>query len=143
MPAQEKSAGIVVFREDRKRLYLLLDYGKHWDYPKGHLEAKETPLDAARRELKEETGIDEVQIIPGFARQITYFFREKKKGVVRKTVVFYLGRTSVTEIKLSEEHVGFAYLPYAEARQRLTFPSARQVLDEAEKFLEGGKIITA
>jgi bis(5'-nucleosidyl)-tetraphosphatase len=143
MSIPQQSAGFVVFRREKnagERLFLLLDYGKHWDYPKGHLEAKETPLDAARRELTEETGIEEIQILPGFARQITYFFREKKKGVVRKTVVFYLGQTSVTEIKLSEEHVGFAFLPYQEARRRLTFPSARQVLEEADKFLEDAKM---
>src|SRR5271156_3659991 len=101
MPVEEQSAGVVAFRveEGGGRLYLLLDYGRHWDFPKGHLEAGETPIEAARRELKEETGVGRVEILPNFAAKISYFFREKRKGakgkssvLIHKTVTFFAGR---------------------------------------------------
>ena len=45
---REFSAGFVLFRETPEGIrFLLLDYGKHWDYPKGHLEEGETAWQAA------------------------------------------------------------------------------------------------
>jgi bis(5'-nucleosidyl)-tetraphosphatase len=131
----ERSAGFVLFRDGQPRLYLLLDYGHHWDYPKGHIEDSETPMAAALRELKEETGITGAEVISGFAQEIAYFFRHKKKGLVRKTVTLFLARTQSAKVTLSDEHTNFAFEPYEQAIKRLTFPSARQVLKKAEEFL--------
>jgi len=143
MALEEQSAGIVAFRvdEDGQRLYLLLDYGHHWDFPKGHLEAGETPIEAARRELKEETGVGRVEILPDFAAKISYFFREKRKAakgkssvLIHKTVTFFAGQIDTDKIKLSDEHVGFKFLPFEKALKRLTYPTARQVLRQVEKY---------
>jgi bis(5'-nucleosidyl)-tetraphosphatase len=139
MAQPEQSAGLVVWRSDDKpphqRLYLLLDYGHHWDYPKGHLEKGETPVQAAVRELEEETGITDVTLAEGFARQITYFFRDKKKRLVRKSVVFFIAQTKTSEVRISDEHVGYLFAPFDEAVQRLTYATAKQILREADAFL--------
>jgi bis(5'-nucleosidyl)-tetraphosphatase len=132
---QERSAGFVLFRAGPPRLYLLLDYGRHWDYPKGHIEDGETPMAAALRELNEETGITDPNVIDGFAQEIAYYFREKKKGLVRKTVTLFLARTDAARVTLSDEHTNYAFEPFERAVKRLTFPSARQVLKKAEEFL--------
>jgi 8-oxo-dGTP pyrophosphatase MutT (NUDIX family) len=135
MAAQEESAGFVVFQQAENRLYLLLDYGHHWDYPKGHLDPGETPMQAALRELKEETGIGDATVIDGFGQEISYFFRDKKKGLVRKKVTFFLARIETDQVKLSREHTGYAFEPFEAAVKKLTFPSAREVLRKAEEFL--------
>lgn len=139
MVHQEQSAGLVVWRNDdqppHQRLYLLLDYGHHWDYPKGHIESEETPSQAALRELDEETGITDAKLASGFARQITYFFRDKKKRLVRKTVIFFIAQTATIDIRISDEHVGYVFAPFADAVKRLTYPSAKQILREADAFL--------
>ncbi len=133
----ERSAGVVVFREDAAgRLFLLLDYGSHWDYPKGHVEDGETDRDAALRELAEETGIRDVQLVEDFKKEIVYFFRSPKGRLVRKTVVFFLASTTVREVLLSHEHVGYAWLTAEEAGQRLTYPTARDVFHAALSFLK-------
>jgi len=139
MAERQHSAGLILFRRLPRRRYLLLDYGKHWDYPKGHLEAGETPVAAAMRELAEETGITQAVILPGFARQIEYYFRDKKKRLVGKTVVFFLAETEAEDVTLSDEHVGFEFLAYEVAMKRLTYASARQVLREAEAFLNAAQ----
>ena len=82
MPAA-RSAGVLVYRiPPRKKVpeFLLLDYGRFWDYPKGHVEKGEDDKTAALRELTEETGIEEVELHDGFRHEITYFFRDRKKG---------------------------------------------------------------
>lgn len=133
---REFSAGFVLFREEKKggrRLYLLLDYGEHWDYAKGHLEEGETAWQAAVRELREETGIRQVDRVGRFERDMHYVFSSPKKGRVHKTVTYFLGRTRVSEVKVSEEHEGSAWLGYVEAMERLTFDNAREILRAAEE----------
>jgi bis(5'-nucleosidyl)-tetraphosphatase len=74
MIAFEKSAGAVVFRKTDKGIkYLLLKYRNgHWDFPKGHIENGETEEETMRREVREETGIDDLKIVPGFIENFRY-----------------------------------------------------------------------
>src|SRR5687768_4242905 len=145
MPTRsERSAGVIVFRSDPSapggRVFLLLDYGRFWDYPKGHVEKGEDDETAALRELVEETGIKDASLVLGFRHEIQYFFRDKRKGLIRKTVVFFLAETSRKRIRLSHEHEGSAFLPFDAARKRLTYASARAVLDAAATFFGAKKV---
>jgi bis(5'-nucleosidyl)-tetraphosphatase len=134
---QEFSAGFIIFRKTPNGpLYLLLDYGKHWDYAKGHLEEGETAWQAAVRELREETGIRQVDRVGRFQRDMHYIFRSPKKGLVHKTVTYFLGRTREENVALSHEHEGYAWLPLDEALERLTFDNAREMLRAAAETLE-------
>lgn len=61
MNAQKLSCGVVVVRESESGwVTLLLRAYHHWDFPKGIRESGEDPLNAALREVKEETGIEEL-----------------------------------------------------------------------------------
>jgi 8-oxo-dGTP pyrophosphatase MutT (NUDIX family) len=134
---QEFSAGFILFRSTAQGpRFLLLDYGKHWDYAKGHLEEDETAWQAAVRELREETGIRQVDRVGRFQRDMHYVFRSPKKGVVHKTVTYFLGRTRAEKVTLSDEHSGFAWLPLEEALDRLTFDNAREILRAASDALK-------
>jgi len=139
----EKSAGAVIFREkEGKNFYLLLHYPgashrskkDYWDFPKGHIEKGETEKEALTREIFEETGIKDIQILEGFKKTIKYFFRWQGKTIL-KFVVFYLVKTKEEEVKISFEHIGFEWLPFKEALERLTHKTAREVLEEAHNFI--------
>jgi len=135
------SAGLVLFRMvEGERFYLLLHYPHgHWDLPKGKIEEGESKQEAALRELKEETGLD-AQILDGFEEQISYIFRERDE-LIEKTVYFMIGQTESEEIKLSHEHVDFAWLPYNQAEGQLTFANAKEILKKSDLFIRRrGKI---
>lgn len=139
MPVRvERSAGVLLYRLDKSHAphFLLLDYGKYWDYPKGHVEKGEDDLAAATRELAEETGITHPDFDPDFRHEMTYFFQHRKKGLIKKTVVFFLARTKATEVKISHEHVGAEFLPYEAALERVTYKNAKEALRAAKAFLD-------
>ena len=136
---KEKSAGAIVFRKDKEPIYLLLHYeAKHWDFPKGNIEAGETDIDTVKREIEEETGIKDIEIVNGFKEKIQYYFKFKG-DLINKTVIFYIAKTSTKQVKLSFEHIGFEWLPYSEAIEKLTFKNAKEVLEKANKFLKRHK----
>ena len=133
----ERSAGAVIFRKGAKEpFYLLLHYEEgHWDFPKGHIEPDEKIAQTIRREIREETGIIRLTFFPGFKETIRYFFWAEKKRIL-KFVVYYLARTPQKEVKLSSEHVGYEWLPFPEAHQRITFATGRKVLKKAHTHLK-------
>jgi 8-oxo-dGTP pyrophosphatase MutT (NUDIX family) len=136
--ARERSAGVLLFREDphEGRLFLLLDYGRYWDYPKGHVEKGEDDHAAAVRELEEETGITDARFLPGFAHEIVYFFRHPKKGTVRKSVLFFLARTTSDKVRISDEHEDYSWVKEDQVLARVKYPTAKQVFAAAREFLK-------
>lgn len=135
MPS-ERSAGVIIFtREDGISKYLLLQYGEgHWDFPKGHVEQGETDKGAAVRETREETGITDLHFVEGFQETLSYFYRKEGK-TFHKDVIFFLAETPQSEVKLSHEHVGFAWLGITDAITKATFKNAKQLLEKAYRFL--------
>lgn len=135
---EERSAGVIVFRQEGSvNKYLLLKHpsvkGGHWDFPKGHIEEGEEPLQAAKRELKEETGIKIAGFIDGFTEEIEYTY--KKEGEMsHKKVLFFLAMTGEEDIELSFEHVDFEWLSYDEALKRITYNNSKEALRKAHEL---------
>ncbi len=120
----------------RPRQFLLLHYPSgHWDFPKGHVEAGETDLEAARREVEEETGIRKVIVRPGFVHTFAYFYR-RGEATVHKSVTYFVGRAATRRVRVSHEHQGFVWLPFEKALRRITYPNARDLLKLANGFLD-------
>ena len=134
----EKSAGIVLFRNDsNKNEFLLLNYPQgHWDFIKGKVEENETTHETAIRETKEETGISNIEFIDDFEEWVEYDFKFKKEDIHKK-VVFFLAKTSEKKIRLSHEHNDYVWLEYDDALKKTTFENAKNVLSKANEFLSG------
>ena len=122
----KKAAGAVVFYKnlDGKIEYLLLKHNaRYWNFPKGGVEPGEKEIDTARREVMEETGLDNFRIIPGFKTGEKYYYKghkdhprvEERNKMVSKEVVFYLIESKNKEVKISHEHEDFAWLDYSQA----------------------------
>jgi len=144
----EKSVGAVIFRrEDDIIKYLLLHYQSgHWDFPKGHIEEGESDTETLKREVAEETAITDLEILPGFKKQIRYFYqakgeeleerkRDKRPMRIMKRVAYYTAETKTEKVKISFEHTGFEWLDYNKALERITYKNSKEVLKEAKNYL--------
>ena len=132
----EKSAGAVIFRKEGGKIYyLILHYEMgHLGFPKGNIEKGESLEDTVKREVKEETGIEDIEILNGFKEWIKYFYKLKDKNIF-KIVTYLLAETKTTEVKISWEHTGFEWLPYEEALNRLAFKNSKEILKKANNHL--------
>ncbi len=133
---REKSCGAVIYiNNQEKTRYLMLNYtAGHWDFVKGNVEPNETEKQTVTREMQEETGITEAQFIDGFRESISYFYR--RQGLtINKEVVFYLIESQTDEVTISFEHIGFIWLDYQHALEKLTFKNAKETLLKAHDFL--------
>lgn len=129
------SAGIVLYRIKNGVIeYLLLHYlSGHWDFPKGKIEAGETKQQAALRELAEETGLT-AELHEPILASCSYYFTDYGDGVrAHKTVDYFIGKAHDGEVRLSDEHIGFEWLPYEQALKRLTFEKG--MLVKAHEYL--------
>jgi len=134
----EFSAGIILFYKGRRGLEYLLIYSKvtkYWGFPKGKIERNESKIEAALREIKEETGLD-ASLVDGFEFPVNYFFRDKEKQMIKKTVYFFVGRAPVKQVQLSREHDDFVWLPYEEAVAQISYSNDRHALEEGHEFLK-------
>jgi bis(5'-nucleosidyl)-tetraphosphatase len=133
---REKSCGAVVVLPNTEPKYLLLHYeAGHWDFVKGNVEPNESEKDTVIRELQEETGIVDARFIDGFKEKIEYFYR-RQGATIHKQVIFFLIETHTEAVKLSYEHVGYVWLDYQNAMERLTFKNAKDVLQKAHNLLK-------
>ena len=133
----EKSCGAVIFRVGNGIQYLLLHYeAGHWDFVKGHVEKGESEEETVKREILEETGLGSNTFLNDFRERIDYFYRRRGR-LVSKEVIFYLVKnTGEEQVKISGEHIGYDWLPYHDALDRLTYKNAKETLRKAEEHLQ-------
>ena len=107
-----------------------------WQFVAGGGEDAETPLQAAIREIKEETGVTAQSVLPltSMACVPANVIAEKHQQLwPRDTYVlpeYAFGFACDGDIRLSQEHTGYEWLPYGEAMERLTWDSNRTALYE-------------
>jgi 8-oxo-dGTP pyrophosphatase MutT (NUDIX family) len=127
------SSGSVVLRQINGEWHaLLLRAWSHWDFPKGNVESGETLMEAALREVNEETGISNLTFPWGgaFARTAVYS---------RDKVAYYsIATTTSTEITLApnpqtgiKEHDEYRWVCWAHVRNLIS-PRLSCIIDWVE-----------
>jgi 8-oxo-dGTP pyrophosphatase MutT (NUDIX family) len=135
---RETSAGGVVFRvpAGEEPLYLLIrDSYRNWGFPKGHLEKEERPEAAALREVREETGLDGLEL-RGEIETIDWYFRFRGR-LIHKVCHFYLMETAAAETspQRAEGITACRWMPIDRALETISYANAKAVLLRAQSMV--------
>jgi bis(5'-nucleosidyl)-tetraphosphatase len=135
---RDYSYGVIPLSLDKKGYTVfMIQHGKgHWGLPKGHPEFRETPIQTAQRELKEETGLETEKIFKEPAFYEKYSFQSGKRRIT-KVVTYFLGEIKDKRTKLQASEIGDGkWLDLDEAMDLATFAPTKQVLKDVSAYLE-------
>jgi 8-oxo-dGTP pyrophosphatase MutT (NUDIX family) len=136
----ETSSGGVVFRVVAREPHFLLirDPYRNWGLPKGHIEGAETPAQAALREVAEETGLLQLEIVAELPT-IDWYYRDRGR-LIHKFCHFFLLQAGDgdTVPQLDEGITECIWKPFSLALETLSYANAREVLRAAGAQLGDG-----
>lgn len=131
----EESFGFVVVLRGSPDRFLLVRQFLNWSFPKGHGEVGETPLDTARRELFEECGVTDVEVLPDKTFTEEYDFeRDGEQRHKRNTFFLAMAKDDVVR-PLPGEILECRFASYEEAMELFEFENAKRILHEAREAL--------
>ncbi len=136
---KEKSCGAVVYKNDNDELKFLLvhQHNNHYSFPKGHVEEKETEIETALREIKEETNLD-VEIDSNFRYQITYLVEQKN---IMKDVVYFVATPKTFDLISQDGEIDeCVWCNYEEVLEKLEFDNIKEVFEKAYNYIKNKNI---
>ena len=136
--ALRKSCGVIPFLVEAGtvKILLLQHLDGHWGFPKGGQESGEKDWETARRELWEEVGIADFEVVDGVRLSHSYEF-EKGGATVQKEVVYFLGRVAYSDLKIQEsELLSAKWLSVEEVRRNLAHKESIEILETAASHIE-------
>ncbi len=95
-----EAAGGLVERYDRKTLFIFRN--NKWDLPKGGVEKKEMIIEAAQREVTEETGVSDL-IVEKKLSETFHLFKKGKRYRLKKTYWFKMNTNYKGKLKPQTE----------------------------------------
>lgn len=141
---QLKSCGVILFRKDPVLSFLLMQHADRWDLPKGHIDAGETELECALREMEEETGLSRtaVRLDDTFRFAETYYpsYKRYPGEKIEKTLVIFLGWLDEDLPLTLTEHAGHEWLPW-NPPHRLQKNTIDPLLKEVEQHFADGRAV--
>ncbi|MBQ7816589.1 MAG: NUDIX domain-containing protein [Oscillospiraceae bacterium] len=130
---KEKSCGAIVFYlKDEKEQILLIKHANsgHWSFPKGHVEAGETEVQTAMREIKEETGVN-ASVDTRFREVVTY---SPKKDVIKDVVYFFATTENYETYNQEEEVSDICWVNIDRAIKSVSYKNDKELVRKAIGF---------
>ena len=140
---RETTAGGVVFRRNKKgdvEILLAQDAKDRWTIPKGHIEPGETPRQTAEREITEETGLKEMDVLDHLGK--TQFRYRRQNSLVLMTMHVFLVRAKGNSDRLVKEDWmnGIGWFPFTEALDKIEYEGIEKLMLLGSKQIRQQKL---
>jgi 8-oxo-dGTP pyrophosphatase MutT (NUDIX family) len=132
------SAGGVVYRKVEDRVFFVLvgrRRGNYWCLPKGRIEENETEVDAARREVFEETGLTDVELGEKIGTICYEFYRKSTDTHFQKFVHFYLMVSLKERLHVGTEFDRAMWFPAMDALHMVSHNKEKEIVAKALEML--------
>lgn len=138
---REPTAGGIIYRHNQKNeveILLIQDAKNRWTIPKGHIEENETAEAAARREIAEEAGLTDTEVL-GWLGKINFRYR-RVNTLVLMTTQIYLVRAGgdTASIKKEEWMNGIKWFGFHEALDKIEYDDIGKLMLLAMKRIRQG-----
>ena len=142
---KEYSYGAVVYKIDNNEPLFLLIKSKRsgrWGFPKGHIEKGETGIEAAKREIFEETGIKNIRFIDGFREEDVYIIDgtlpETKGSIAEKHSIYFLAEALSEPVNYDKKEISdLRWVNFEDTQKLLYFLNQKKTAEQAyEKIKE-------
>lgn len=140
---REPTAGGIVFRgniqNNSLEILLIQDAKNRWTIPKGHIEDGESAKECAEREIREETGLQEMKVL-NWLGKINFRYRRQQSLVLMTTEIFLVQAQGDTDKLNPEEWMnGIKWFPAQEALDKIEYEDIGKIILLAMKKIRNGK----
>ena len=141
---REPTSGGIVFRltPDKKDIDVLLiqDSKGRWTIPKGHIEPGETAKMTARREIEEETGLRNFDVLAWLGK-IHFKYRRAEKLVLMTTQIYLVQALDAREMPTGEKWMrGIQWFSFSEALDLIEYEDIEKLMLIAKKKIRAGDL---
>jgi 8-oxo-dGTP pyrophosphatase MutT (NUDIX family) len=128
---RETTSGGIIFRHNAKNqleILLIQDAKKRWTIPKGHVEKDEPPKDTAEREIREETGLQEMKMYQWLGK--VHFRYRRDTTLVLMTMHIYLveGKGKTNQLHPEDWLEGIKWLPANDAVEKIAYDDISKLM---------------
>ncbi len=129
---REPTAGGIIFRRNQKsndiEILLIQDAKDRWTIPKGHIEEGESAKETAEREIREETGLQEIKVL-NWLGKINFRYRRGTSLVLMTTEIFLVqGRGDTDKLQPEDWMNGIKWFPAAQALDKIEYEDIGKII---------------